>query len=55
MQFKQRRIITSHAIVQIPKRFPENWSLGLLKDDVPKAAVAFKSFLAAFGTRDSLG
>src|SRR5246127_4754656 len=50
---EQKRIISSNTIIQFPEHFPQNGELSLLKDDVPKAAVAFKNFPGAFGTRDS--
>ena len=53
IQLEQKRIITSHPIRPVSGTFPREWDA--LKGDVPKAAVAFKSFLGAFGTDDSLG
>ena len=37
------RVSEPASDVQVPKRFPENWSLGLPKDDVPEEPVAFKN------------
>jgi hypothetical protein len=45
---------TGHSVIQLSKRFPQDWSLSLAENGVPKLAIILKEVLRVAGASDSL-
>ena len=47
---RKNGFVPRHAVVQLSKQFPQDWSLGLAENGVPKLPVMLKGELSVAGS-----